>query len=68
MDYAAALAGRNQELGELLRDADWSVPVPTCPGWTLLQLLRPVGRRSVFPRRVRPGCIFLRRHRRILPA
>ena len=31
-------------LGELLRDADWSVPVPTCPGWTLLQLLRHVGR------------------------
>ena len=44
MDYAAALTGQNQELGELLRDADWSVPVPTCPGWTLLQLLRHVGR------------------------
>jgi Mycothiol maleylpyruvate isomerase N-terminal domain len=44
MDYAAALTGQNQQLGELLRDADWSVPVPTCPGWTLLQLLRHVGR------------------------
>ena len=44
MDYAAALTAQNQELGELLRDADWSVPVPTCPGWTLLQLLRHVGR------------------------
>jgi uncharacterized protein (TIGR03083 family) len=44
MDYAAALTGQNQELGELLRDADWSVPVPTSPGWTLLQLLRHVGR------------------------
>lgn len=44
MDYAAALTGQNQMLGELLRDADWSVPVPTCPGWTLLQLLRHVGR------------------------
>lgn len=31
-------------LGELLLDADWSVPVPTCPGWTLLQLVRHVGR------------------------
>jgi uncharacterized protein (TIGR03083 family) len=44
MDYSAALTGQNQELAELLRDADWSVPVPTCPGWTLLQLLRHVGR------------------------
>jgi uncharacterized protein (TIGR03083 family) len=44
VDYAAALTGQNQMLGELLRDADWSVPVPTCPGWTLRQLLRHVGR------------------------
>ena len=44
MDYAAALTAQNQELAELLRDADWSLPVPTCPGWTLLQLLRHVGR------------------------
>ena len=44
MDYAAALIEQNRLLGELLRGADWSVPVPTCPGWTLLQLLRHVGR------------------------
>ncbi len=44
MDYAAALIEQNRLLGELLRDADWSVPVSTCPGWTLLQLLRHVGR------------------------
>jgi uncharacterized protein (TIGR03083 family) len=44
MDYAAALIEQNYMLGELLRDADWSTPVPTCPGWTLLQLLRHVGR------------------------
>jgi uncharacterized protein (TIGR03083 family) len=44
MDYAAALIEQNRVLGELLRDAEWSVPVPTCPGWTLLQLLRHVGR------------------------
>lgn len=44
VDYGAALIGQNQMLGELVRDADWSVPVPTCPGWTLLQLLRHVGR------------------------
>ena len=44
MDYAAALIEQNHLLGELLQGADWSVPVPTCPGWTLLQLLRHVGR------------------------
>jgi uncharacterized protein (TIGR03083 family) len=44
VDYAAALIEQNHQLGELLRDADWSTPVPTCPGWTLLQLLRHVGR------------------------
>jgi uncharacterized protein (TIGR03083 family) len=43
-DYAAALTGQNRMLGELMQDTDWSVPVPTCPGWTLLQLLRHVGR------------------------
>lgn len=43
-DYATALTGQNRMLVELLQDADWSVPVPTCPGWTLLQLLRHVGR------------------------
>lgn len=32
MDYAAALTGQNQKLGELMRDTDWPVPVPTCPG------------------------------------
>lgn len=69
MDYATALTEQNQMLGELLRDADWSVPVPTCPGWTLLQLLRHVGRgdrwaaqiiadradASLDPRQVRDG-------------
>jgi len=44
VDYAAALIEQNHMLGELLRDADWSRPVPTCPGWTLSQLLRHVGR------------------------
>jgi uncharacterized protein (TIGR03083 family) len=39
-----ALIEQNDMLGELLRDADWSTPVPTCPGWSLSQLLRHVGR------------------------
>lgn len=69
MDYAVALIEQNQLLSELLRDADWSTPVPTCPGWTLLQLLRHVGRgdrwaaqiiadradASLDPRQVRDG-------------
>jgi len=44
MDYAEALTEQNSLLGKLLLEADWSLPVPTCPGWTLLQLLRHVGR------------------------
>lgn len=44
MDYAAALVEQNGLLGDLLRDADPDTPVPTCPGWTLRQLVRHVGR------------------------
>jgi uncharacterized protein (TIGR03083 family) len=44
MDHALALVDQNAQLGALLRGADWSTPVPTCPGWTLTQLLRHVGR------------------------
>jgi Mycothiol maleylpyruvate isomerase N-terminal domain len=43
-DYATALTEQNRMLGKLFQGADWSVPVSTCPGWTLLQLLRHVGR------------------------
>lgn len=44
MDHAAALVDQNRRLADLLADADWTTPVPTCPGWTLTQLLRHVGR------------------------
>lgn len=44
MDYAAAFLDENRAFAELFRDADASTPVPTCPGWTLTQLLRHVGR------------------------
>lgn len=44
MDHATALVDQNAQLAALLHDADWSTPVPTCPGWTLTQLLRHVGR------------------------
>lgn len=44
MDTAEALIAENASLAGLLRDADLSAPVPTCPEWTLDQLLRHVGR------------------------
>lgn len=44
MDYAAAFLKENRAFSELLRDVDDATPVPTCPGWSLKQLLRHVGR------------------------
>jgi uncharacterized protein (TIGR03083 family) len=44
VDYAAALLEQNRAFGELIRGGDPSTPVPTCPGWSLTQLFRHVGR------------------------
>ncbi|MGF2946564.1 maleylpyruvate isomerase family mycothiol-dependent enzyme [Mycobacterium sp. Lab-001] len=47
MDYAVAFLDENCAFAELFgggRDADDVTPVPTCPGWTLKQLFRHVGR------------------------
>lgn len=44
MDVRAALIDETAALGELIRGADPATPVPTCPGWTLTQLFRHVGR------------------------
>ncbi|WP_028936542.1 maleylpyruvate isomerase family mycothiol-dependent enzyme [Pseudonocardia spinosispora] len=44
MDYTAALVRENERFGELVRDADPAVQVPTCPGWSLVQLTRHLGR------------------------
>ncbi len=44
MDYAAAFLDENRAFAELFRSVDQSKQVPTCPGWTLNQLLRHVGR------------------------
>ena len=44
MDFRAALLDQTREFGELIRGADQSTPVPTCPEWTLKQLFRHVGR------------------------
>lgn len=44
VDYAAAFLAENRAFAELVGNADESTPVPTCPGWTLKQLFRHVGR------------------------
>jgi uncharacterized protein (TIGR03083 family) len=44
VDYAAALLEQNRAFGELIRSGDPSTSVPTCPGWSLSQLFRHVGR------------------------
>jgi len=44
MDHSAALIAENERFGQVVRDADWSAPVPTCPGWTIKQLFRHLGR------------------------
>ncbi len=44
MDFRAALLDQTRDFGELISSADPSTPVPTCPGWTLKQLFRHVGR------------------------
>lgn len=44
MDFAALLVAENDALAALLGDADLSVRVPTCPEWTVEQLIRHVGR------------------------
>ncbi|MCV7409874.1 hypothetical protein AWC05_23585 [Mycobacterium florentinum] len=44
MDYAAAFLDENRAFSELFHEVDDSHPVPTCPGWSLKQLFRHVGR------------------------
>lgn len=44
MDFATALIAENAAFADLLRTADRSLPVPTCPEWTVQQLMRHVGR------------------------
>ena len=44
MDIAAALVAENAAFADLIADADLSVAVPTCPDWTLQQLMVHVGR------------------------
>jgi len=44
MDHAAALVDENARFAALAAAADPGTPVPTCPGWSLKQLFRHVGR------------------------
>jgi uncharacterized protein (TIGR03083 family) len=44
VDFRAALLDQTRQFGELIRSADPSTTVPTCPDWTLKQLFRHVGR------------------------
>lgn len=44
MDFPEELITENAAFAELFYDADLSTPVPTCPEWTLAQLMRHVGR------------------------
>lgn len=44
LDYDQALVEENRAFGDIVFAADLSLPVPSCPGWSLLQLLRHVGR------------------------
>jgi uncharacterized protein (TIGR03083 family) len=44
VDYAALFLEQNRAFSDLVHNADEAKPVPTCPGWSLGQLIRHVGR------------------------
>jgi len=44
VDFRAALLDQTRDFGEMIRSADPSTPVPSCPDWTIKQLFRHVGR------------------------
>lgn len=44
MDFRASLLDQTRAFGDLIRSADPSTAVPSCPDWTLKQLFRHVGR------------------------
>jgi uncharacterized protein (TIGR03083 family) len=44
VDYASAFLEQNRAFSDLVCNADEATAVPTCPGWSLKQLLRHVGR------------------------
>jgi uncharacterized protein (TIGR03083 family) len=44
VDFRTTLIEETKAFGDLIRASDPTTPVPTCPGWTLNQLLKHVGR------------------------
>jgi uncharacterized protein (TIGR03083 family) len=44
VDFRVALSEETKDFGELYRDADPATPIPTCPGWSLNQLFKHLGR------------------------
>ena len=44
LDYVRALTDENAHLLATVGEHDWGTPIPTCPGWSLQQLVRHVGR------------------------
>lgn len=44
MDFRTTLLVQTRALGDVIRAADPEIPVPTCPGWSMNQLLKHVGR------------------------
>jgi uncharacterized protein (TIGR03083 family) len=44
VDFRATLLEETRAFGDVVRGADPETPVPTCPGWTMNQLLKHVGR------------------------
>ena len=44
LDYQSALIEQNRLFTETVLSAEPRTPIPTCPGWTMLQLMRHVGR------------------------
>ncbi|MFJ3877747.1 maleylpyruvate isomerase family mycothiol-dependent enzyme [Streptomyces sp. NPDC090077] len=43
IDHGAAVAAETARFADLLAGADLTTPVPTCPGWTLADLVRHAG-------------------------
>jgi uncharacterized protein (TIGR03083 family) len=44
VDFRATLLEQTRTLGDVIRTADPETPVPSCPGWSMNQLLKHVGR------------------------
>jgi uncharacterized protein (TIGR03083 family) len=44
VEHADAFVEQNRAFSDLIREADDTTEIPTCPGWTLQKLLRHVGR------------------------